>query len=183
MAILRLIIPQPFPPELPAGVFAIPSLRWSVAPLGLTLSDLGPFRGMFTLLQNSGFGDQVAAYLPAIQNAQELVSNDINVLEDKLISAISGVIADWPNHPPSNAILTGIAIGIQLWGGRTGRQPFIGRAGFASNFDVSEYRNMINDLMPPPPAGNAGLPFPALQKAVNRWSAKDESGCLVFYGF
>jgi hypothetical protein len=119
-----------------------------------------------------------------VPRAQSLAAGDIDILEAGLIDDINAAIAAWGSPiPPTDAFLTQIAIGIQLWGGRTGRQPFISRGGFASNFEPGEYRDIINNLMAPPLIGIAGLPFPALQQAVNRWGARNSTRELLFFGF
>jgi hypothetical protein len=109
------------------------------------------------------------AYLPNVLNAQNLLPNDINVLENALLDDVRAAIAGWnTNQPPTDAELTRIAIGIQLWGGREGRHPIIRGGGFGDNFNVKAYREIIGLLLAPPALGD-GFTYSVIEDAVNIW--------------
>jgi hypothetical protein len=167
------IIPPPFPPALPVGFFAFPPLPWGIAPGGLIplTPSLRTFRAMFTTVQNQ-FPNVTDAYLPLVPAAPLLMPNDINILEAGLIADINAAILNWNAPPPlapTNAQLTDIAVGIQLWGGNAGRGPFIRGGGFGNNFNVNAYRQIIAQLLILPAVPPVGVPYPVLQNAINVW--------------
>ena len=150
-----MIIPPPYAPVLATlspGQFAIPELVWSTptAPLVLPSVKLPLFQAMFTIVNARGFAHVTAAYLPKVAAAAGLVDTDINILESGILydieRAIKGCNLKVPVSP-TDAELTKIAVGIQLWGGITGRPPFVKGGGFLANFNVTNYRKIITRLL------------------------------------
>ena len=115
-----MIIPPsyaPAPAKLKPGQFAIPKLKWTIAPVGLALANLGPFRAMFTTVGTRGFSHVTEAYLPLVKSSAHLVAADINFLESGILADINAAIKGWRStHPifPNDAELIKIAVGIQL---------------------------------------------------------------------
>ncbi|MEI6715434.1 MAG: hypothetical protein WCO60_16880 [Verrucomicrobiota bacterium] len=167
-----MLIPPPYTsmPALHPDTFAIPCLNWTTAPVHLELDDLGSFRGMFTNLQRRGFVDICEHYLPNAKTAGMLYSADINDLELQLLSEINSTTALWntKNQIPTDEDLVRIAVGIQLWGGTTGRYPFIREGGFSYNFSVESYRTILHHLRTSPPLIGE-LPNANLEQAKALW--------------
>ena len=150
-----MIIPPPYAPalaKLSPGQFAIPQLVWSTptAPLVLPLVKLKLFQAMFTIVNARGFAYVTAAYLPHVAAHGDLKVTDINILESRILddihTAIGGLRATVPLLP-TNTQLIKIAVGIQLWGGITGRPPFVKGGGFLAHFNVTNYREIITRLL------------------------------------
>jgi hypothetical protein len=131
------------------GIFGMPKIQWKEEKVLLNLENMRPFRGMFTVLKRRGFGNVLRSYLPHVDDSEGLVSNDINILENNIKSEIQDCVNRLKSSAepkPSDSELMKIAVGIQLWGGITGRQPFI-RGEFEENFDVGTYREIILSLL------------------------------------
>ena len=173
-----MIIPPPFAPALASvlsGHFAIPQLHWAASPIELGLANLSSFRAMFTILQRRGYGRVAEFYLPHLAVGGRPAAPDINILENSVLADVAGVIAGLqavtPIHP-ADAELERIAIGIQLWGGKTGRSLFVRGGGFHHNFSFHHYRQIIGHLLTPLSPGEV-FPTPAIHNALNLWEAGD----------
>ena len=154
-----MLIPPPYPNPVtgvcPHGSLAIPDLSWSsqVAPLAAAVMGMSSFRGMFTLVGNHGHRGTLARYLPRVSASSALVPADIHVLESAILADIHSVLTTGvPYH--ANPLLPHIAVGIHLWGGRSGRGAFIGAGGFTLSCPMPAYANMIH-LLRTHPAGTA----------------------------
>ena len=149
-----MLIPHPYPVPMHAvvahGHLAIPDLAWVVPAPPLALVDLTSIRGMFTLLMGHGHGPTLAHYLPHVGVATELTPADIITLENNILADISAVVAGGLPYNPVN--LTHIAIGIHLWGGITGRTPFVRGGGFLINFPINIYTHIVDLIVGQPPA-------------------------------
>ncbi len=147
--------PNPVSDICPIGQLAIPDLEWVVVSPPLVLQKISSFRGMFTCLKNRGFNAILEHYFPQVELAINLEQNHINTLEVALMNDINSVII---NEPPyeQNPLLQCIAVGIQLWGGITGRNAFVKNGGFQNNFSMQVYAHLIELLMTHP----AGVPLP-----------------------
>lgn len=147
-----MLIPPPFPNPVsqhcPLGLLAIPDLPWVAEIPPLALEDATSLRAMYSFLQGRGYQEVLDEYLPGIEVGENLNPEDINTLETSLVQDIDDVIAagDLGNHDA----LAPIAIGIQLWGGKMGRKPFLG-SGFHNNFPLDSYGQLIETLMELPP--------------------------------
>jgi hypothetical protein len=104
---------------------------------------------MFTLLYGRGHAPTLTHYLPHIGVGAALTPADVIILESNILHDISILIHGGPPYPPVD--LNNIAIGIQLWGGNTGRWPFLG-PGFVHNFPIHFYSNIIHLMLGNPPA-------------------------------
>jgi hypothetical protein len=149
-----MLIPHPYPVPVHAvvahGHLAIPDLAWVAPAPPLALANLTTIRGMFTLLMNQGYAPTLAHYLPHVGAAVGLTPADIISLENSILVDIGAVIA---GGPPYNSVnLTHIAIGIQLWGGITGRSPFVRGGGFLINFPINIYSHIVDLIVSHPPA-------------------------------
>jgi len=173
-----MIIVPPYSPILSgitSGTFAIPLLPWTLSPVGLALTDLGSVRAMFTNVRKKAYGYVITHYLPHVTSAAALVASDLNILEGAILTDIHTATTSWHPTPPANptdAVLTRIAVGIQLWGGNAGRGAFVQDGGFSANFNPAAYRQMIAELKKSVPAGAAGMQCPNLQNAVNIWTGR-----------
>jgi len=105
---------------------------------------------MFTLLMNQGYAPTLAHYLPHVGAAAVLSPADIISLENSILVDIGAVIAGGLPYNPVN--LTHIAIGIHLWGGITGRSPFVRGGGFLINFPIHIYGDIVDLIVNHAPA-------------------------------
>jgi hypothetical protein len=170
-----MIIPPPYAPVLATlrpGLFAIPELKWTTAPVGLALTKLGPFRAMFTTVSARGFAHVTKAYLPHVASSAHLLAADINILESGILADVNEAIAGWrlKTPYPSNSDLEKIAVGIQLWGANTGRSPFVRGGGFKAHFNVTAYRQILTHLLSISPTATI-TDCPHLRSAIGLWKS------------
>jgi len=97
--------------------------------------------GMYNLLQNQGLGD----YLLDIGWIQNPNVQQQNVLLNNIYDQITELVAEYLMHNNQN-LLEKIFILIHLWGGITGRVPFVINGGFINNFDPNIYAQGIDEL-------------------------------------
>jgi hypothetical protein len=150
-----MLIPQPYPVPVHAvvahGHLAIPDLAWVAPTPPLALINMQPIRSMFTLLMNRGHAATLAHYLPHVGTANAFTPADAVTLETNILTEISEVIAGGLPYNPVD--LTHIAIGIHMWGGNTGRGPFVrGGGGFLANFPIQIYGDIVDLIVNHPPA-------------------------------
>ena len=110
---------------------------------------------MFTILRNHGYEHVLNRYLPGVLNSKDLVSEDINILEARILKDINA-IASHCTVNFANPLLSQIAAGIHLWGGLAGRNAFIKGGGFKVNCPMSAYGELVSLLMTYPK--NVSLP-------------------------
>lgn len=149
--------PYPAPVSLlqPHGHLAIPCLPWVAAVPGLVLARMSSFRAMFTIAQGAHYGATLTRYLPHVLTSSALVPADINLLEAGIMADIATIVlAGGPFH--ANPLLTHVAAGIHLWGGRMGRGAFFSGGGFAANCPLHSYGQLVHLIMTHP----VGVPLP-----------------------
>lgn len=149
-----MLIPTPYPHPvsalLPYGHLAIPDLAWLAPTPPLALTNTQSIQSMFTLLRNRGHAATLAHYLPNVGAANAITQAEIVTLESNILEKITEVIAGGLPYNPVD--LTHIAIGIHLWGGNTGRGPFVRGGGFVTNFPIQVYSNIVDLIVNQPPA-------------------------------
>jgi hypothetical protein len=139
-------IGNPIVAELNRDEFVVPCLRWHPELEPLKIQSLKGFKAMFTLLQNSEFATVLDSYIPDVEVSRNLTIDHLRNLELLIIRDIDeivNVILD--NNEPIDILtrITHIAVAIQLWGGNTGRNPFVKGAGFNANFSSLSYLQII----------------------------------------
>jgi len=97
--------------------------------------------GMYNLLQNKGLGD----YLLDIGWIQNPNVQQQNVLLNNIYDQITALVAEYLLHNNQN-LLEKIFILIHLWGGISGRSPFVRNGGFIHNFTQNIYAQGIDEL-------------------------------------
>ncbi len=147
--------------NLHARQFAYPCLDWTpqLPQIGGQLKSL---RGIFSVINNRivelQFGNQanLLTHYTKIEKPEDLNENSFMIIENQLMVDITNFLMNFHEFIVDNQEqlaqvalnrLKQIAVGIQLWGGVTGRSIFVRNGGFNENFIVSSYINMIHQLI------------------------------------
>jgi hypothetical protein len=117
--------------------FKIPEINIKIEKDALTNKAVPTIKGMSTILDNKGFKNIVDKYL-----GEKVNTETISDLENKLFNDIKIYC-----ESPSDELMIEIFHGIQLWGGRSGRNIYVMGGGFENNFSKEAYKNLVNNCL------------------------------------